>query len=143
MGPTFAFKDGVKEREITKVFVHCSDSSKGDAQTIEKWHIDQGLEKIGYHWVIRQDGIVEAGRPEWEIGAHAKGYNKHSIGVCLIGKDGLFTVPQLRAATKLIKDICREYFLSYHDIMGHYEVNKNKTCPGFKITEFRALIRRE
>ena len=48
-------------------------------------HLDNGWDGIGYHKVILRSGIIENGRPEFWIGAHVKGLNKSSLGVCLIG----------------------------------------------------------
>lgn len=48
-------------------------------------HKDRGWSRIGYHAVIRLDGSVEPGRPMESIGAHVKGFNRTSIGVCVIG----------------------------------------------------------
>ena len=39
----------------------------------------------GYHYVIKRDGQIELGRPIEKIGAHVKGYNKSSIGICYCG----------------------------------------------------------
>ena len=33
------------------------------------------------------NGKIENGRPEYWIGAHVKGKNEISLGVCLIGRD--------------------------------------------------------
>ena len=50
-------------------------------------HIRFGWEGIGYHKIIRRNGDIENGRPEFWIGAHVYGKNNVSLGVCLIGKN--------------------------------------------------------
>lgn len=40
---------------------------------------------IGYHFLVRKDGTIYQGRPEDTIGAHAKGANHDSIGICAEG----------------------------------------------------------
>lgn len=73
---------------INKIIVHCSDSPymrDDSAADIDAWHRQRGFRKIGYHYVIRLDGRIEKGREEWEVGAHCKTQNLHSIGVCYIG----------------------------------------------------------
>ena len=81
-------------RDINSIIVHCSDSnikSHDNIETIRKWHVDErGWSDIGYHYVITQDGVVHEGRPLSRRGAHARGHNVGSIGICLTGKS-LFT----------------------------------------------------
>ena len=76
-------------RWINKIIVHCSDSPAGrndKAADIDRWHKEKGWKKkIGYHYVVDLDGKIEKGREDWEVGAHCKGQNLHSIGVCYIG----------------------------------------------------------
>ena len=48
-------------------------------------HLKFGWDGIGYHKVIKRSGKVENGHPEYWIGAHVKGKNSISLGVCLIG----------------------------------------------------------
>ena len=75
-------------RKIEKIIVHCSATKAGQHFTVEDidaWHRVRGFRSIGYHWVVYLDGSVHAGRPEAEAGAHCKGQNGRSIGVCYIG----------------------------------------------------------
>jgi hypothetical protein len=44
------------------------------AEQIHGWHLGNGWAGIGYHYVIRKDGTIERGRPEWAIGSHAYGF---------------------------------------------------------------------
>ena len=75
-------------REIDKIFIHCSATPPHmhvDAKVIDKWHKERGWSGIGYHYVIKRDGQIELGRPIEKIGAHVKGHNKTSIGICYCG----------------------------------------------------------
>lgn len=70
------------------IVVHCAatppDVDVG-ADEIRKWHLAKGWSDIGYHFVVRRNGTVEAGRSlEWQ-GAHAEGHNYESIAICLVG----------------------------------------------------------
>ena len=73
-------------RVITLVIIHCSavtpDQTSSAAQ-IDSWHRKDRHYKfgIGYHYVIRRNGDIELGRPEWMVGAHCLNHNKYSIGV--------------------------------------------------------------
>ena len=75
-------------RPINLIVIHCSATIAGvdfDTDWIREEHINRGFRNIGYHYVIRLDGTIEQGRPTEEAGAHVKGHNDHSIGVCYIG----------------------------------------------------------
>ena len=148
-------------RPINRIFLHCSDSAFGDSQTIESWHRDRftaGLSSgrhIGYHYVVlngrrrtgndyvaADDGVVETGRPVYEKGAHVAGANGDSIGVCLVGRAGLYTVAQMRAAVHLVRSLIQVHELSWSSVFGHYQQpDSGKTCPDFQIDHFRSLLR--
>ena len=76
-------------REINRIILHCSATPEGrdiDAATIKDWHVNgNGWSDIGYHYVIKLDGDIETGRQLDKVGAHCKGHNKDSIGICYIG----------------------------------------------------------
>lgn len=119
------------------IIIHCSDSPNDRAVTakeIHQWHKERGFDGIGYHYVIRRDGGLEHGRPEYWTGAHAKGYNDH-IGVCLVGRDE-FTDAQWKTLKMLLANLSIEYGFKKEDIRGHYEVNPGKTCPNFDVRKF-------
>jgi len=68
-------------RPIDTLILHCSatppDMDIGVAE-IDTWHKAQGWKRIGYHFVIRRNGIVERGRPLAQIGAHVEGHNRRT-----------------------------------------------------------------
>ena len=39
-------------RKINKIILHCSDSAWGSAAAIDRWHVERGMRRIGYHYVI-------------------------------------------------------------------------------------------
>jgi N-acetyl-anhydromuramyl-L-alanine amidase AmpD len=110
------------------------------ADTIRSWHVDgNGWSDIGYHSVIRRDGMAEPGRPLEQVGAHAKGHNKNSIGVALVGgrgKNGLpefnFTAAQLGTLEALMRTLMDRFNLTPDDIYGHNDVS-TKACPCFNV----------
>ena len=130
-------------REINRIIVHCSATPEGKefhASDIDKWHKQRGFNGIGYHYVITLDGKVEDGRPLDKAGAHASGYNSHSIGICYIGgveKDGKTpkdtrTEAQKEALKTLIGQLKKKYPKA--QVHGHNEV-ANKACPCFNARE--------
>ena len=75
-------------RHIAGIVIHCSATKEGKdfgAEDIGKWHRERGFNGIGYHFVIRLDGTIEAGRMLDLAGAHTTGHNKNTIGICYIG----------------------------------------------------------
>ena len=125
-------------RTITLLVIHCSavrpDQTSSAAQ-IDTWHRRQGGHLgIGYHYVVRRDGQIEPGRPEWMVGAHCKNHNAHSIGICYEG--GLNargqpadtrTLAQKLAMVQLLEILHRKYPKAL--IVGHHDLNPLKACP--------------
>lgn len=138
-------------RQINELFIHCSatqpkwmaaNSCQQKVEEIRRWHTDKGWSNIGYHFVVDRQGDVCVGRPVERVGAHAKGHNKNSIGICLIGGFGSdaddkfeehYTDLQRKALDNLIKDLTDEH--SNAKIRGHNEVS-SKACPGFRVKEY-------
>jgi len=135
------------ESKITTLIIHCAATPNGkwfNAKNIDEWHGIRGfrrhpkltgyqqpdLKHIGYHFVIGLKGAVESGRNTTETGAHARGYNAISLGTCLIGADK-FTKDQWLALKQHVTAL-KNSFPSLK-IIGHREVNKHKTCPGFDV----------
>lgn len=148
---------------IDTIIVHCSATMQGrdyTAADIDRWHKGQGWECIGYHYVVRRDGTVEAGRPLPMQGAHCTSkdsngvsYNRHSIGICYIG--GLDsrgrpadtrTTAQREALRTLIGRLVAAYPI--REILGHRDTSPDldgdgeiepeewiKSCPCFDARE--------
>jgi N-acetylmuramoyl-L-alanine amidase len=109
------------------------------AAEIRKWHTDpkpkgNGWSDIGYHYVIRRDGTVEEGRDMDAVGAHVKGYNEVSLGICLVGgwKGQFdFTRRQMDALEALVSALLLKYNKAV--VRGHRSYNSKKSCPGFDV----------
>jgi len=129
-------------RKINKIIIHCSatppDMNIG-VKEIDRWHKERGWKGIGYHYVIRRDGTIEYGRPVGDIGAHTRGQNRNSIGICWVGANGADnrTYDQKQAMIILIKSIV--VVCGNLDIFGHKDF-ANTQCPGFDARkEYRNL----
>lgn len=130
-------------RDLKRIILHCAATREGQdfsVDTIREWHVNgRGWSDIGYHWVIRLDGSIEVGRPLEKSGAHTKGHNKDSVGVCYIGgcdadgkpKDTMN--PEQEKAWRMIVLSLRTLYgdLTIH---GHNEFAK-KACPSFIVKE--------
>lgn len=128
--------------EPDKVILHCSATpDSGDyvgAAQIDDWHKDRGWNGIGYHWVIRRSGLVEPGRPEDVQGAHARGHNKNSLGICLVGTSN-FTVQQVSSLKVLFKEIRMRHHIDADSWFCHYQF-ANKACPNIPVNFLREFL---
>ena len=125
-------------RSIDKIIVHCSATREGQhvtVQQIRQWHLQRNFADIGYHYVVYLDGTVHTGRPLEKAGAHCKGQNAHSIGICYVGgldrqgkpKDTR-TAAQKAALLSLIRELRQRF--PHATVHGHREF-ANKACPCF------------
>jgi len=129
-------------RKIDKLIIHCSATRECDdsvnASVIDRWHKARGWKGCGYHFIVLIDGTIETGRMIDKVGAHVKGMNKSSIGICYIGgleRDGKTpkdtrTPEQKESLLLLIKTLNKIY--PEATLHGHNEFS-NKACPSFDV----------
>jgi N-acetyl-anhydromuramyl-L-alanine amidase AmpD len=125
-------------RRITLLVIHCSavrpDQTSSAAQ-IDTWHRQRGFHLgIGYHYVVRRNGEIEAGRPEYMVGAHCLNHNSHSIGVCYEGgydargqPADTRTEAQKASLRRLLETLHKDYPEAL--IVGHHDLDPKKACP--------------
>jgi N-acetyl-anhydromuramyl-L-alanine amidase AmpD len=147
-----------QSRSATKcLVVHCSATAPTQdigVREITQWHIQRGFDTLGYHYVNRRDGSQETGRPENAIGAHVKGHNAKSVGVCLVGgvsaagkPENNFTETQFATLGKLLDQLQSRYPKAR--ILGHRDLSPDlngdgiitpnefiKACPSFDVSEW-------
>lgn len=126
-----------------------------DAKMIDEWHRAKGWNGIGYHFVIlndrhnsKSDGTVEEGRSIDTQGAHTKGINSQSIGICCIGHGDFddFSQAQYTSLIKLVNQLMTRFSVAIRNVIGHREINlliqqgkvsdsyrTKKSCPGNKV----------
>ena len=124
------------------LIIHCSavrPDQQSSAAQIDTWHRRDNHWKfgIGYHYVIRRNGTIEPGRPEWMVGAHCKNHNAHSIGICYEGglnirgqPDDTRTEAQKASMRRLLEELHQRYPRAI--IIGHHDLNPLKDCPCIK-----------
>ncbi len=128
------------------IVVHHTGNPKDDdlsAEEIHESHLGQGWSGCGYHYIIRKNGQVEAGRPDWAIGAHAYGENSRSIGVHVCGnfEEAEPTQYQIESLAYLIGWLCERYELDpQRDVVGHRDLMAT-ACPGENLYEMMDTIR--
>jgi N-acetyl-anhydromuramyl-L-alanine amidase AmpD len=120
---------------------HAASAGDVSAETIHTWHQSRGWIGIGYHFVIRTGGSIEAGRPEHAVGAHAKDANLDSIGICLAGNLDVSPAPepQIASLVGLVRHLLAKY--PGVSVVGHGQVNAT-ACPGrlFPWTHLQAAL---
>lgn len=128
-------------RIIRRIVVHYTATPAEREVTvkeIDQWHRARGFKEIGYHYVVHQDGSVQAGRSEDKVGAHVKGRNTDSIGVCYVGGliagksagSNTLTERQEEGLIKCIKELLTRY--PDAEVVGHKDLAATQ-CPGFDV----------
>ncbi|MFN3582801.1 MAG: N-acetylmuramoyl-L-alanine amidase [Phenylobacterium sp.] len=125
-------------KTIKYLVVHCSATPANrdiGAAEIRTMHRRQGWRDIGYHYVIRRNGVIEKGRPETEPGAHVQGHNSHSIGICMVGgvKPNMtaecnFTDEQFASLRKLLNELTAKYPTA--KVCGHRDLSPDRNGDG-------------
>lgn len=133
---------------VTEVILHTAatpgnwylDKTVGEiVEDIDSWHKQRGWRKIGYHRVIAPNGSIGVGRSIYEVGAHTKGHNTGSIGICLIPVnthngiktfEDYFTQEQKETLKSYLKDLGE--LTEIKKVSGHNEYSP-KECPGFYV----------
>jgi N-acetylmuramoyl-L-alanine amidase len=108
---------------------------------IRKTHIERGFRDVGYHFVIGRDGKLERGRSMRHPGAHIRGFNQRSIGICMVGgvteknhkvAENNFTPAQFRTLRRLLWRL--HSLWPEADIQGHRDFPRvTKACPSFDV----------
>lgn len=147
-------------RDVEYLVVHCSATQPTQdigRDEIDRWHKQRGWSGIGYHFVIRRNGLIERGRPldddslleTPEVGAHVEGFNSKSVGVCLVGGvDDLlrpernFTPAQYTALETLLLMLADQF--AGAEVRGHRDFpGVAKSCPSFDVQAWWANRNRE
>ncbi|MGL5380415.1 N-acetylmuramoyl-L-alanine amidase [Clostridium sp.] len=127
-----------------EIIYHHSASSEWSPEEIHDFHKEKGWSGIGYQFYIRKDGTIYRGRPEKAEGAHTKGKNKESIGICLEGnfEEERLSIEQVESLYELSVYISLKYDIG--DIVGHREEGST-LCPGenFPVKSLRDKVIKE
>ncbi|MEA1960508.1 MAG: N-acetylmuramoyl-L-alanine amidase [Bacillota bacterium] len=126
-----------QRKQTRRLVIHHSASPDVSALDIHRWHLNGGWSGNGYHFIIRQNGQIELGRATEVIGAHTKGFNQDSVGICLTGDFTQYapTDEQIYSLMKLTHYLEEQY--GKLELNRHCDLNPT-LCPGnmFPWTEF-------
>lgn len=121
--------------QTTAIVIHHTGEADIDAsaEQINQWHRNQNWSMCGYHFVIRKNGDIERGRPEWAVGSHAYQHNFYTIGIHISGDfmQAYPTSEQIESAALLIANLCIKYNIPIDrdHIVGHRDLMPT-SCPG-------------
>jgi N-acetylmuramoyl-L-alanine amidase len=141
-------------REITEIVVHWTETHTNrniGSEEIHKFHLGQGLNGIGYHYVIRRDGSLQRGRPLDLKGQHSpvNNHDNFSVGVIFVGginvptetpnpENFVSALSLTRSQFNTFDHICRAFYLSNPggQIVGHNDIDEEEFDPGFDVIEY-------
>ena len=120
------------QRSVDRVFLHCSASDNPEHDSVEvmrDWHVnDRGWDDVGYHFFIRKDGTVEAGRDLEKTPAAQRGHNSGTIAICL---HGLAVEKFRKAQFKSVIELCKAIEAAYQGMVsfhGHCDPGRRRSC---------------
>ena len=104
---------------------------------IRKWHVEErGWSDVGYHWVIEGRGEQVRARPINRIGAHCRGHNVNTIGICVVGDntklEESWTALQINSLLELISTL--KAIFPWLWVKGHRDLAHTE-CPGVDISK--------
>jgi len=161
--PTFPYISSLEElqaelrnvdREVTEVVVHWTETHTDKnigSEEINKYHVDLGLNGIGYHYVIRRDGSLQRGRPVNIQGQHApiNNHDQRSIGLVFVGginvpsgtpnpENFLSAQSLTRSQINTFDHFCRAFYAVFPggQIVGHSEIDADEVDPGFEVINY-------
>ncbi len=130
-----------------QIVVHHTGNPHDDdlsAEEIHYSHLSQGWAGIGYHYVIRKDGTIEEGRPEWAIGSHAYMHNSHTLGIHVCGnfESATHTQEQIENLAYLVGYLCEKHEIACdaRHVVGHCDLMPT-ACPGDNLYDMLQTVR--
>lgn len=143
-------------RTVDLIVVHCSATREDKTFTerdLDACHRQRGMDGTGYHFYVRKNGDIKTTRDLDRIGAHVRGFNRSSIGICYEGGLDCHGNPkdtrtewQKHSIRVLVKALLREY--PGAKVCGHRDLSPDlnrdgviepeewiKQCPCFDARE--------
>lgn len=119
-------------------------------QSIQRTHLGNRWDDIGYHFLIDPTGRTWEGRPVKYQGAHAGNgaANQGNIGICLLGnfEHGKPPAAQWKTMVALVEQLRAQYGIARRELYGHREMRERYTgqttlCPGRHLEEMLGSLR--
>ena len=143
--PNLEFRQQPFSRDIdridTIVLHHSASPQDRTIFDIHRWHIEREWFGVGYHYVIHADGSIYEGRPLDRMGAHIRGRNATTIGICVMGnfEEHHPTEEQMIATGKLVVYLINKFAEQGQNlsVVRHRDLAAT-LCPG---KNFRYIIK--
>lgn len=130
-------------QKIENIIIHHSGEIDWTIYQIHSFHQNErGWDGVGYNYFIDEKGEIFEGRG-LHLGAHAYGYNKKTLGICVGGDFDKFSPAkdQYESLLFFCQYLINEFNLNPELFLGHCELpNTKKTCPGinFNMSKLRS-----
>ena len=123
------FTKTLQKRQKTDYIILHHMAGFGTYKDIHSLHLSNGYVGAGYHFFVSKDGKIYSLRPIDKVGAHTKGVNITSVGVCFEGnfEKGKMSDLQINAGKELIKYLKDLYVNA--KVKKHSDFNPT-LCPG-------------
>lgn len=123
---------------IDEIIIHHSGSKNSTPGSIRLYHKSLGWADCGYHYIVYMDGHGDCSisknvycmRPPYYVGAHCKGHNLNTLGICVCGD--FSTAMFSTKLAHLLQALCKGLKLRHPSIkkVSFHNDYANTACPG-------------
>lgn len=131
---SWAYKGNIITREEAEVLI-----AEGKA-------VKHPYDEIGYHYgieLVKDRHEILVGRQLGRRGAHCRGKNRGTIGICFVGNFDIEHVPQEQweLGLELVRSLMWVFDIPKENVVGHRDYS-SKSCPGnnFSMEGFRGEL---
>ena len=126
-------------RMVDLIVIHCSATKETARLTplaLDRMHRQRGFNGCGYHYYIERDGKINSMRPSEKVGAHARGYNAHSLGLCYEGgldRNGRAAdtrTERQKASLRALVKVLRQLYPTINRVVGHRDLSLDRNGDG-------------
>lgn len=126
-------------RMVDLIVIHCSatkETSRLTPLALDRMHRQRGFNGCGYHYYIERDGKINSMRPSEKVGAHARGYNAHSLGICYEGgldKNGRAAdtrTERQKVSLRALVKVLRQLYPTINRVVGHRDLSVDRNGDG-------------
>ena len=119
-------------RMVDLIVIHCSATKETARLTplaLDRMHRQRGFNGCGYHYYIERDGKINSMRPSEKVGAHARGYNAHSLGICYEGgldRNGRAAdtrTERQKVSLRALVKVLRQLYPTINRVVGHRDLS--------------------
>lgn len=109
-----------KTTELLVRYTHHIPDNRIDAVFLDKQHASKGLLGIGFHYVVKLDGVVEVARHPLTVGAigRSAAFKMHSIQIGVVGGEDRETGHFANTLTSAQREALEELYQRLADALG-------------------------